>query len=494
MIPAAASGLGPDSNYLLRIKTGTKLSSTTGATFVVTEDIDFGDPKNEVVVARVDDTTGRPTYYAVRATGQIKSGTLFRTNIAIGDFKRFRRERIGPSSINEIVSVFDSEGHRYYQVDYLSQNTVFIEVTNKNAASDGVRSLLKPFVVPRRFTIEQDSTGTYMVFGFGSDDESDTQINVADPSSVALKLTGRNYVTDTAFDPTKLLDTNKLGVAPQNTTLTIVYGANDSDDVNVPSDSVNSLKDLIFEYPDDTLIDAGQSSFVINSIEVNNDQRIVGNTPTPSTDEIRIRSYGAYAAQNRTVTREDYESYVYLMPPKFGSIKRASVVNDPSSSNRRLSLYLVTEDNDNNLTLANDTIKQNVKTWLNRNKMLNDSIDIYDPYIINIGFTFFVSVDSTYDKQVVLNNCFNTLNNMFGDKLYISEPLYVANIYKELNKLDGVIDVQNVVFNIKNTANYASSPISLDELMSDDGTFLKTPKNAILEIKFPSLDIKGVAR
>ena len=494
LIPAAASGLGPDSNYLLRIKTGTKLSSTTGATFVVTEDIDFGDPKNEVVVARVDDTTGRPTYYAVRATGQIKSGTLFRTNIAIGDFKRFRRERIGPSSINEIVSVFDSEGHRYYQVDYLSQNTVFIEVTNKNAASDGVRSLLKPFVVPRRFTIEQDSTGTYMVFGFGSDDESDTQINVADPSSVALKLTGRNYVTDTAFDPTKLLDTNKLGVAPQNTTLTIVYGANDSDDVNVPSDSVNSLKDLIFEYPDDTLIDAGQSSFVINSIEVNNDQRIVGNTPTPSTDEIRIRSYGAYAAQNRTVTREDYESYVYLMPPKFGSIKRASVVNDPSSSNRRLSLYLVTEDNDNNLTLANDTIKQNVKTWLNRNKMLNDSIDIYDPYIINIGFTFFVSVDSTYDKQVVLNNCFNTLNNMFGDKLYISEPLYVANIYKELNKLDGVIDVQNVVFNIKNTANYASSPISLDELMSDDGTFLKTPKNAILEIKFPSLDIKGVAR
>ena len=494
LIPAAASGLGPDSNYLLRIKTGTKLSSTTGATFVVTEDIDFGDPKNEVVVARVDDTTGRPTYYAVRATGQIKSGTLFRTNIAIGDFKRFRRERIGPSSINEIVSVFDSEGHRYYQVDYLSQNTVFIEVTNKNAATDGVRSLLKPFVVPRRFTIEQDSTGTYMVFGFGSDDESDTQINVADPSSVALKLTGRNYVTDTAFDPTKLLDTNKLGVAPQNTTLTIVYGANDSDDVNVPSDSVNSLKDLIFEYPDDTLIDAGQSSFVINSIEVNNDQRIVGNTPTPSTDEIRIRSYGAYAAQNRTVTREDYESYVYLMPPKFGSIKRASVVNDPSSSNRRLSLYLVTEDNDNNLTLANDTIKQNVKTWLNRNKMLNDSIDIYDPYIINIGFTFFVSVDSTYDKQVVLNNCFNTLNNMFGDKLYISEPLYVANIYKELNKLDGVIDVQNVVFNIKNTANYASSPISLDELMSDDGTFLKTPKNAILEIKFPSLDIKGVAR
>ena len=126
--------------------------------------------------------------------------------------------------------------------------------------------------------------------------------------------------------------------------------------------------------------------------------------------------------------------------------------------------------------------------------MLNDSIDIYDPYIINIGFTFYISVESSYDKQVVLNNCFNALNSMFSDKMYIGEPLYVAKIYRELNKLDGVIDVQNVVFNIKNSANYASSPISLQELVSNDGTYLKTPKNAILEVKNPNLDIKGVAR
>jgi hypothetical protein len=83
---------------------------------------------------------------------------------------------------------------------------------------------------------------------------------------------------------------------------------------------------------------------------------------------------------------------------------------------------------------------------------------------------------------------------MFSDKMYIGEPLYVANIYKELNKLEGIIDVQNVIFNIKNAANYASSPVSLQELMSSDGTFLKTPKNAVLEIKFPNLDIKGIAR
>ena len=182
------------------------------------------------------------------------------------------------------------------------------------------------------------------------------------------------------------------------------------------------------------------------------------------------------------------------MPPKFGSIKRAGIINDPSSSNRKLSLYLISTDNNGSLSLSNDTLKSNVKVWLNSNKMLNDSIDIYDPYIINVGFTFYVSVESTYDKQVVLNTCFDTLNNIFSDKMYIGEPFYISKIYKELNKLDGVIDVQNVIFNIKNSANYASSPISLDELVSSDGTFLKTPKNAIIEIKFPKLDIKGIAR
>tara|TARA_R110000851_G_scaffold1574_6_gene6072 strand:- start:1050 stop:2843 length:1794 start_codon:yes stop_codon:yes gene_type:complete len=494
LIPAAASGLGPDTNYLLRIKTGTKLTANTGATFMLTEDVDFSSPKNEVVVGRVDDTTGRPTYYAVRATGQVKSGTLFRTNLTIGAFQRFRRELIGPSSVNEIISVYDSEGHRYYQVDYLSQNTVFMETVNKNSTSDGVKSLLKPFIVPRRFTIEQDSTGTYMVFGHGSSAEDSTTINVADPSSVALKLTGRDYITDRAFDPTKLLDTDTLGVAPESTTLTIVYGANDNNDVNVPTNSLTSIKELIYEFPDSSLVNPVQAAFVINSIESTNDQRIIGNTPTPSTDEIRIRSLGGYATQNRAVTREDYESYIYLMPPKFGSVKRASVVNDPSSSNRKLSLYIISEDSNNNLQLSNDTIKSNVKTWLNSSKMLNDSIDIYNPYIINVGFTFYVSVDSTYDKQLVLNNCFNTLNLMFNDKMYIGETLYVANIYKELNKLEGIIDVQNVIFNIKNAANYASSPISLNELLSNDGTHLNTPKNAIIEIKNPNLDIKGIAR
>jgi hypothetical protein len=494
IVPAAASGLGPNLNYIPRIKTGTKMSSNGGSIYTLTGDVDFADPTNPVVVARVSETTGRPTSYAIRAVGQVKSGQLYRNAISIGSFQKFRRENIGPNSINEILSVYDSEGNRYYEVETLSQNIVYMEMTNKNARNDGVKSIMKPFVVPRRFTVEQDNEGTFLVFGNGSDDEEGTQINVADPASAAIKLTGRNYITDKAFDPSKLLDTNALGVAPQNTTINVVFSANNTDVVNVPIDSMGVITDLLYEFPDSSMIDTAIAQSVLDSFEITNDEPIIGNTALPSSDEIKLRTYGAKASQNRAVTRQDYESYIYLMPAKFGSVKRAAIINDPSSSNRRLSVYVISTDGDGNLQITNDTVKNNLKVWLNKNKMLNDSIDIYDPYIINIGFTFYVNIDQLYEKTVVLNECFNRLQRMFDNKFAIGEAMYTTDIYKELNRVEGVIDTTNVEFKVMNNLNYATSPVSLSELLSSDGTFLKTPKNAILEIKFPNLDIKGIAK
>jgi hypothetical protein len=66
--------------------------------------------------------------------------------------------------------VLDSEGNVYYEVDYLSQETIMVETTNPTALTDGVRSIMKPFVTARRFVLEQDNTGTYLQFGFGSEE------------------------------------------------------------------------------------------------------------------------------------------------------------------------------------------------------------------------------------------------------------------------------------------------------------------------------------
>ena len=492
IIDANTSGLGPDRSLIPILKTGTEVRATTGTTFVLTEDVDFGNPKNEVIAARFDSTTGKPSSYAIRAQGQVKSTVLFRTTSTVGAYARFSKVKIGTPAIAEVKSVIDSEGHEYYQVEHLSQDVIYINTTNPNALSDGVPEIMKAKIVPRRYVLVQDETGTYLQFGYGTDEEI-TTTDIADPSQVALKMTGRPYITDTAFDPTKLLDSNTLGVAPANTTLTILYYQNDSDSVNVAQGNLTTISISSMTFPNADGIRDSLQSGVRTSLEVSNDEAIVGNTALPTSEEIRYRSYAAKAAQQRSVTRNDYEAYIYMMPPGFGSIKRAAVINDPSSSNRRLSIYVISEDSNGNLIASNSTIKQNVKSWLNKNKMLNDNIDIYDTTILNIGFDYEIMVHPTKDKIEVLNAVNVRLRNELSNKMYVGEPFYLTNIYSIINKVDGVVDTTRVIPVIKDGTGYNSAPVTIEEMKSNDGTYLKAPRNVIFEIKNLNADIKGMA-
>tara|TARA_Y100001972_G_scaffold128317_1_gene188518 strand:+ start:901 stop:2697 length:1797 start_codon:yes stop_codon:yes gene_type:complete len=493
IVPANSSGLGPDQQYIPMLKTGTEVRSDTGTTFVLTEDVDFNNPKNEVVAARFSDVSGKPTSYAIRAQGQIKSTVLFRTTSTIGEYTKFRRVRIGDGNISEIQSVIDSEGHEYFEVDHLSQDVVYVETTNPNARTDGVRSIMKPKIVPRRFVVDQDSTGTYLQFGYGSDIEKTTTTDVTDPSQVALKMSGKAFITDTAFDPTKLLDSNTLGVTPSNTTLTILFYKNETDSVNAAVGAINSISVSSMTFPNAINNILSTENTVRSSLEVSNELPIVGNTSLPTSEEIKYRSYAVYASQNRTVTRNDYEAYMYMMPSKFGSIKRATVVNDPSSTNRRLSVYIVSEDSSGNLTLTNSTVKENLKVWLNKNKMLNDNIDIYNGKILNIGFDYEAIVKPTHDKIEVLNTVNERLATELSDKMYIGEPFYITKVYNIINKVDGVVDTKNVRVYLKTGTNYNTAPVSIEQLKSNDGTFLKAPKNVVFEIKNFTTDIRGIA-
>ena len=306
-------------------------------------------------------------------------------------------------------------------------------------------------------------------------------------------MTGRPYITDTAFDPTKLLDSNTLGVAPANTTLTVLYYQNDSDSVNVAQGNLTTISISSMTFPNADGIRDSLQSGVRTSLEVSNDEAIVGNTALPTSEEIRYRSYAAKAAQQRSVTRNDYEAYIYMMPPGFGSIKRAAVINDPSSSNRRLSIYVISEDSNGNLIASNSTIKQNVKSWLNKNKMLNDNIDIYDTTILNIGFDYEIMVHPTKDKIEVLNAVNVRLRNELSNKMYVGEPFYLTNIYSIINKVDGVVDTTRVIPVIKDGTGYNSAPVTIEEMKSNDGTYLKAPRNVIFEIKNLNADIKGMA-
>ena len=75
--------------------------------------------------------------------------------------------------------------------------------------------------------------------------------------------------------------------------------------------------------------------------------------------------------------------------------------------------------------------------------------------------------------------------------MYIGEPVYITRLYSILGKVEGVADVKTVRVMQKRGADYSSVNINFDEALSTDGTYLMTPKNAIMELKYPNRDIKG---
>ena len=490
LVPANLLGLGPDPQFIPVLKKGSKIRTNNGALFRTTQDINFSDASVDVVAARFNESTGKPTEYALRTYGLVRSGVEYFIEIEVTTSTDFLRIRVGDNTINEIITVFDSEGHQYYEVDNLSQEVVYLEQSNPNVQNDLVPSIIKPFIASRRFVVEQDETGTYLQFGYGSETEID-KFGLTDPSQVVLKMSGKNHVTDTAFDPNKFLSTDKFGIAPRNTTLLITYGGNNSTQLDVGINGFSEVNEPIVEFPNDSSNNTGTQIGVVGSFEVTNDTAIINDNSLPTSDEIRYRTYAIYASQNRVVTKNDYEAYIYQMPPSLGRVCRVNIVNDPSGINKRLAMYVISKNNNDNFVATNNTIKSNMKVWLNKNKMLSDQIDIFDARIINIGFNFKYTTESGFSKTQVQADVNEAVRALFAEKQYIGEPVYITKIYQTINRVQGVVDTLKVTPVIKQSSNYSNLGLEIDEILSKDGTYLKCPKNCVFEVKFPDQDLKG---
>tara|TARA_R100000664_G_scaffold27396_1_gene38022 strand:+ start:10110 stop:11906 length:1797 start_codon:yes stop_codon:yes gene_type:complete len=488
LVPSSTTGIGVDKNYLPILKRGTQFTSVDGNNYTLTENVDFGESTNVIVTARVDENTGAPTWYAVKAYGRVVSGVFNSQNVDVGTFQRYLRVKVPGRNIAEIISVVDAEGNEYFEVDYLSQDMVYKEITNKNFKNDNVPSILKPYLVSRKFVVERMRNEVYIQFGSGKTGGSDI---VADPQSVALDIFGKTYTTDLTFDPSRLSQNESLGIVPSDTTLTIVYRSISATRGNTAVGSINLVRNAVFEFDNQQALTTSAVSDIRNSLEVTNEEPIMGNVSNPSSAEIKRRVFDTFPTQNRAVTQADYENVTYRMPAKFGSVLRCSAQKDPSALKRNINLYVISQDNENKLVVTNSTIKNNLKTWLNHYRMLNDTIDIKDPFIINLGINFSIKVQAGAEKYSVLQEAIDKLKSQYRNSFFIGEPLYISDIYSGLKEVNGVLDVEKVLLSNRVGSDYSSVAFNINDNMSPDGGMLVVPKNAILEIKYPEIDIKG---
>tara|TARA_R100000808_G_C2153179_1_gene163172 strand:+ start:3802 stop:5619 length:1818 start_codon:yes stop_codon:yes gene_type:complete len=499
LVPASTDGLTPDPFYLPVLKKGSKVSSTGGVQFTLIEDVDFSSPVADYVVARIDDASiGGVNAIAVRVSGRIISGQESSTDIAVGGFRRFQKVAIPAANISEIISVIDSEGNEYYEVDYLSQNVIYRAIPNTGEGKVSIPNVLVPQIVPRRFTVEHTRTSTILVFGYGSEAELKTNI-IDDPKNVAIDFYGRDYITDKTFDPTKIVETDKFGIAPVDTSLHIVYRHNSAGLVNAEAGSVANVNEYTLEFPYEeqelAALDSSLKTFVESSIECNNVESIVGDISKPTIEEMKIRIMDTFASQNRAVTKSDYSAIVYNMPAAFGAVKKCNVIQNYDSNRRTVNIYILSEDADGFLTVPNNALKTNLKTWIQKYKMINDAVDIVDGKIVNLGLEFIVVSENNHNKYEVLQSCTNALVNKLGQKtMEMGEPFYITKVYDILRKVKGVLDVAHVKVNQVTNVGYSQTIFSVEDQTAPSGRYITAPLNVVFEFKKLFTNIKGSVR
>jgi len=494
LVPVAVASRAPDLDYLPILPAGTVFSGDGDAVFTLVTDVDFADSNNEITVARTNATTGNPTFFAVKAYGQIVSGQKYSEPITVGNYTRFLRLKLGKSNITEVLSIKDAQGNDYYEVEHLSQDVVITQTKNNDTNTNiavPYNMRIKP--VPRRFVTEFDTAGnTYVQFGYGSADNITTNL-IADPADVVLNVSSKPYVTDQTFDPTNLIKTDKFGVVPVDTTLTVEYTANSSDVSNSAVNTVTTVVSPRLIFKNQAALSNTVIGEMLSTIEVDNEAPIMGDSSILSAEEVRQRAFGTYAAQNRAVTREDYMNLSYRMPAKFGKIKRVNVIRDEDSLKRNLNLYVLGEDQAGDFVQPNTNIKENLKTWLDQYKMINDTIDILDGNIINIGIRYRVIASLDVNKYDLLDSC-NTklMGDFLNIKFNLGEPVYITEIYKLLNDVPGVIDTTEVeLYNLAGST-YNGYIYNIRENMSADGRYLIVPPDSAAEVLYPQTDIVGV--
>ena len=199
-VPTKLSGSTyvPDYDYALYIPENTRVSTTGGSVinFTITEPIDFSvsnslDITGETVAAL---SSGNPTYYLLKKTRKAYSGTITSVQHSVGAPQEFLTYDISDNNIAGILDITDSNGEKYYEVDYLGQDLVYDSIKNTNVNDPNTYLdtdapyLLQTKQVQNRFATRFLNATTLQVqFGAGNPNDTTEEV-IPNPANVGLGL------------------------------------------------------------------------------------------------------------------------------------------------------------------------------------------------------------------------------------------------------------------------------------------------------------------
>jgi len=515
LVPSIGSGesVRPDYKYALRINPGMIVSSTedSNITFRTTEELDFGftNSFNPTDVSIYQMNNNEPTYYLLKKTIQVESGIKQTQTFGITDPEKYKELTLSATNIISIDSVIDSDGNDWTEVDYLAQDSIFKQVKNVEQYDPELSQyksetpyLLKLTTVPKRFVRRyNDDYSVVLQFGSGVVSEADEEIT-PNPDNVGLTVPTGVSKLNYDWDVSNFMYSSAYGEAPSNTTLTVTYTVGGGLSSNVVPNVLKNIVDVSYISSAENL-DPTMLRDIKASLATNNPNAATGGRDTQSIEEIRHNALAYFASQGRTVSMTDYVLRAYSMPQQFGSIAKAYIVQDEqlslqtyqenSANPLTMNLYLLTYDANKRLTNANLAIKNNIKSYLDRYRMLTDSINIRDAYIVNIQVIYEITVLPNYSANEVLLYCTNALKDFFAiDRWEINQPIIKADIFRLLANLKGVQSVMKIdVYNLfDEDEGYSPNVYDIQSATKNNVIYnSKTPM--IWEVKYLDKDILG---
>lgn len=513
LIPSKTDETGsivPDFSYSQIIKPGMTADSDNGVSFITNLPVDFTvDTKNDPLEISVyqRNSAGQPDFYALKKTVDASAGRILTKTVTVGAPTAFYRVEFSETNVIGIIDIYDSDGNRWHETDYLAQDLIPIDYENifKNDTvmskyRDTAPFLMRFLRTSRRFIsgVNGDDT-TFIEFGAGTNIKDD-ELVVPNVNTVSNQSIFRTE--NVSYDPANFLSSKSFGQAPANTTLTIRYLVGGGIESNVNANSIRNITSAEFfgDITELSTLEQNLTETIRRSIKVNNPVPAVGGLASESNDVIRTNALANYSSQNRAVTQQDYVVRAYSMPSKYGSIAKAYAIADQSIDTSSVgynpfavNLYILCYNTQKKLIRSNPAIQENIKNYLNQYRMLTDAVNILDGYIINIGVEFGIIAYKNYNKRDVLNNCLTVVQQYFNiDNAQFGQPINLSRLELEISRVDGVQSVSYL--KIKNLTakdgDYSPYEYNISQATVNKIVYPSLDP-AVFEVKFPTKDIVG---
>ena len=489
--------------------------------FETTGEIDFtssgsGDP---AISAPTLDSNGEAESYTLTRYVRAISGKTKSKSFTITSPTKFLELDLGDDNVVEILSCTDSSRLTWYEVDYLAQEKVLKEThysddTTRDSAYDqgNATTVLSSVPVPyvaeyiktnKKFITKFDEdTQTYKVcFGNGLFRFSNSGSNVDPVEQAGVTINGNNIADIPGAIGSTIGNNLNLGETPANTIMTFTYRVGGGATSNVQAGELTNINNA----PDGV------------TISVTNDESSVGGTDGQTVDEIKNNASAFFATQLRCVTKEDYTARIQSIPTKFGSIAKAYVERLDGGT---LLVSTISYNQNKQLVQTPQLVLQNVATYLNHFRMINDQVDfgfnlkevLFSGYLINFGVNFKVNGDRRLNPTEIKLNVIQVIKDFFKvEKMQFRQSININDLQYNILGLSGVIGIKELTLFQDGNNEYASGRKLYyyrgdGEVIGDDsnygfqydfhssledGIYKPSVSPAVFELRNPNQDIYG---